>query len=178
MMYPREYLYRFLRLTQNQSFEPFHWCWPGQNQPLFSIMALIQHLEDCPEDSLAVDTRRLIDLAILMSTSQHNEGIVASDENGERGRRPLREGGTHAWLFIRQAREKVWTKLGMDPQVLNCPNDVRHIRFGEGFEEPIPTSPEKNGNFDAILDQFDGAWPALDEQQFWPLEDLPQEMGY
>lgn len=172
-MYPREYLYRFLRLTQNRLFEPFHWCWPGQHQPLFSIMALIQHLEDCPEDPAAGETRRLIDLAILMSKSQHNEGIVASDEAGERDRRPLHEGGAHAWTFIWQARDKVWTKLGLDPQVLSCPNDVRYIRFGGDFEESPPMTMESNDDFSALLDRFDVEWPGLDEEHFFPFDDMP-----
>lgn len=166
-MYSREYLYRFLRLTQNRQFEPYHWAWPGQHQPLFSILALIQHLEDYPDDPLAGETRRLIDLAILMATSQRVEGIVARDEAGTSYPRPLHEGGAETWGFIRTARDHVWTKLGLDPGVFRCPDDVRQIRFaGADFEDHTPTVHEEL-EFDAALEQFDGEWPGLDDADLW-----------
>lgn len=139
-------------------------------------MALIQHLEDCPEDSLARETRQLVDLAVLMSKA-HNEGITSSDTAGEHDRRPLDEGGAHAWAFIRQARDKVWTKTGLDPQVLSCPSDVRYINFGGDFEESPSTMMEGSDDFEALLDRFDGEWPALDED-LWHFDNMPLNMEF
>lgn len=110
MMYCREYLHRFLRLPQCHRFQQWYWCWPGQHQPLYSIMALIQELEDHPFDAHAEETRRLIGLAIDMCGHQSNGGIVATEE-GDPIPRPLHEGGTEAWTFIRRASERAWVSL-------------------------------------------------------------------
>lgn len=171
MMYPREYLYRFLQLTQNRQFAPFHWCWPGRHQPLFSVTALIQHLEDSPDDPLAGETRRLVDLAIYMcAPSQPDEGIVARDEGDIYEPRPLHGGGADTWRFIRNARKKVWSNMGNDPSVLRCPNRVQGIKFGAGFDENGTTDLETGGrdDFDAAFEDFVREWSDIDEHAFVP----------
>jgi hypothetical protein len=171
MMYCREYLHRFLRLAQCHHFQPWHWCWPGQHQPLYSIMALIQELEDHPFDPLAVESRRLIDLAIDMCGPQTNGGIVAT-EDGDPILRPLHEGGSEAWTFIRRARERAWEKAGLDPSLLHCPKSAKEIRFN-GFP----------GQFDDIAlpdddvhkDNWLGPFPQLGEDWMGFFADLPAE---
>ena len=159
MNYCREYLHRFLRLVQCTDFQPWHWCWPGRNQPLYSIMALLQELEDNPFDPAAMETRRLIDLAIYMCGPQANEGIVSS-EDGDPDLRPLHEGGSEVWTFIRRARERAWEKAGLDPSLLRCPASAKEIYF-DGFP----------GQFDDIAlppqDVFEDNWlPPLEHN--WP----------
>ncbi len=73
-------------------------------------MALLQELEDNPFDTLAMETRRLIDLAIFMCGPQANEGIL-SNEDGYSDTRPLHEGGSQVWGFIAKARERAWEKV-------------------------------------------------------------------
>ena len=46
--------------------------------------------------------------------------------------RPLNEGGSEAWAFIRRAREKAWEKADLDPAVLRCPENADDIHF-DGF---------------------------------------------
>jgi hypothetical protein len=94
-------------------------------------MALLQELEDDPYDPWAMETRRLIDLAIYMCGPIANEGIV-SNEEGDPDLRPLHEGGSEAWVFIRRARERAWEKAGLDPSSLRCPKSAKEIQF-DGF---------------------------------------------
>jgi hypothetical protein len=94
-------------------------------------MALIQDLEDNPFDINASETRRLIDLAIFQCGPQANEGIL-SNEEGSPDTRPLHEGGSEAWVFIRRARERAWEKADLDPSSLRCPASAKGIRF-DGF---------------------------------------------
>ena len=140
----RKYLHGFLKITQAAEFQPWHWCWPGQHQPLHSIMTLIIHLGQSPDDDAARETRKLVDLAIFMCGPQENHGILSS-EDGNFDWRPLSVSGAKAWEFIRQARAKVWTKAGLDPIILNCPDRAEDIVIDrvEGshqstFETPLP----------------------------------------
>lgn len=94
-------------------------------------MALLQDLEYNPFDPAAMETRRLIDLAIYMCGPQANEGIL-SNEEGNPDARPLHDGGSEAWVFIRRARERAWEKAGLDPSILLCPPSAKELRF-DGF---------------------------------------------
>lgn len=129
----RYYLHQFLKLAQNQDFQPWHWCWPGQHQPLHSILALIADLEQFPNDPLANETRKLVDLGLLMSESSHKNGISSSDE-GLVDYRPPGDEGFEAWDFIRRARDHVWEKAGFDPAVLRCPESAGEINFDSPSE--------------------------------------------
>ena len=128
----RKYLHGFLKITQNPSFQPWHWRWPGQHQPLHSIMALIISLSTSPDSNspLARETRKLIDLAIYMCGPQENNGIQ-STEDGHYDSRPLSMVGSKAWELIRETRSKVWIKAGLDPVILNCPERAEDIHLDE-----------------------------------------------
>ncbi|KAK5167509.1 uncharacterized protein LTR77_007208 [Saxophila tyrrhenica] len=171
---PTEYLHRFLRLTQCNDFQPWHWCWPGQHQPLYSIMALLQELEDRPFDTLAMQTRRLIDLAILMCGPQANEGIL-SHEDGDSDARPLHEGGAEAWVFIRRARERAWQKADLDPSILLCPASAKEIHF-DGF--PGQFDDIALPDHDPFEDNWLGSYPELgpDWQAFFA--DFPSDWNF
>jgi hypothetical protein len=192
MNYCREYLHRFIRLTQCNDFQPWHWCWPGQHQPLYSIMALLQDLEDNPSDRAAIETRRLIDLAIFMCGPQANEGILSS-EDGSPDARPLHDGGSEAWVFIRRVRERVWEKAGLDPSILLCPPSAKELRF-EGFPgqyvvmsvHKASTSADISNRFDDIalpaddpfVDNWLGPFPSLGQD--WPafFADFPSDWDF
>lgn len=137
MMKCREYLYRFLQLTQRNDFQPWHWCWPGRHQPLHSTMALITDLDESQHPEFVPETRKLIDLALSMCGQDSFSGGVISNEDGEPDIRPLQDaGGQETWKFIRRARDKCWEKAGLDPDELRCPSDIRQIVFaGFAFSE-------------------------------------------
>lgn len=81
----------------------------------------------------------MIDLAIYMCGPQANEGILSFEEDGEPDLRPLHEGGSEVWVFIKKTREKAWDKAGLDPSVLSCPKNADDIFF----DEPISKANEE-----------------------------------
>ncbi|CZR63089.1 uncharacterized protein PAC_12986 [Phialocephala subalpina] len=129
----RRYLHTFLSITQSHAFQPWHWCWPGQHQPLHSIMTLLLDLSQNPSSPTAKSTRQLIDMAIFMCGPQENHGIQSSEDWQVDGR-PLGVSGSKAWEFIRRVRERVWIARGLDPGILNCPERVEDIDM-EGMGE-------------------------------------------
>lgn len=148
MMNCREYLHRFLQLTQRNDFQPWHWCWPGRHQPLHSIMALITDLDEAPNPSFVKETRQLVDLALSMCGGDGSSAGVISTEDGEPDMRPLQDsGGQEIWNFIRRARDKCWERAGLDPDELHCPPNVRQIVFpgfapSENTQELLQSPPE------------------------------------
>ncbi|RMY82898.1 hypothetical protein D0862_11862 [Hortaea werneckii] len=83
----RLFLHSFLQLAQDQRFQPWHWCWPGQHQPLHSILALITELEEHPDGTWARDTRRADDLSF---GSDH--WLSELEQEGDAGRGAQVEG--------------------------------------------------------------------------------------
>jgi hypothetical protein len=120
------FLHRFLELAQNEDFQPWHWCWPGQHQPLHSILALINELEESPDDPLADESRQLVDLGLSMCESSHDGGITSA-EGDHFDARLLSSGGTEAWNLIKRARDEVWEKLGFDANIFYCPESAGEI---------------------------------------------------
>jgi hypothetical protein len=151
----RKYLHGFLKIVQCHEFQPWHWCWPGQHQPLHSIMALIMHLDQYPDDPSSRENRKLVDLSIFMCGPQENNGILSS-EDGIFDSRPLSVSGSKAWEFIRQARAKVWTKASLDPIILNCPERAEDINI-DGVESLEKPTPDMSLQLEAPLQSL-GAW--------------------
>jgi len=118
-------------------------------------MALIMHLDEFPENATSRETRKLVDLAIYMCGPQENNGIMSS-EDGSFNSRPLNVSGSKTWEFIRQARAKVWTKAGLDPIVLNCPERVEDISV-DGVERVERLTPEISIQLEISLQSL-GDW--------------------
>ena len=118
-------------------------------------MTLITHLDQYPDDSTSRETRKLVDLAVFMCGPQENNGILSS-EDGIFDSRPLSVSGSKAWEFIRQARAKVWTKAGLDPIILNCPERVEDINI-DGVERLEKPTPDMSLQLEAPLQSL-GAW--------------------
>lgn len=165
------FLLHFLKLVQDQSFQPWHWCWPGQHQPLHSMLALISELEDSPEDSLANENRQLVDLGLSMCEISNGDGI-ASFEGDCVDTRLLSSGGIEAWKLIRKTRDEVWEKSGLDSNILYCPESAEDIEFDAGQVEN--TFPHLNAypasNATIIPSGADTSWPTLPVTTvaFWP----------
>ena len=118
-------------------------------------MTLITHLDQYPDDSTSRETRKLVDLAVFMCGPQENNGILSS-EDGILDSRPLSVSSSKAWEFIRQARAKVWTKAGLDPIILNCPERVEDINI-DGVERLEKPTPDMSLQLEAPLQSL-GAW--------------------
>ena len=165
----RLFLHSFLQLAQDQRFQPWHWCWPGQHQPLHSILALITELEEHPEGTWARETRRLVDLGLRMCADGEGkggevcEGIVSMEGEEVDSRSAGTEGGVTGgegvWRFIRRARDDVWEKAGLDSRILNCPSSVDDLSF---CTDNLLSEVEREGNAatgaqveGAVLSDFD-----------------------
>ncbi|KAF8860231.1 hypothetical protein BDZ45DRAFT_724757 [Acephala macrosclerotiorum] len=156
----RRYLYTFLSITQSPTFQPWHWCWPGQHQPLHSIMTLLLDLSQHPSSPTSKSTRQLIDMAIFMCGPQENHGIQSSEDRQVDGR-PLGVSGSKAWEFIRRARERVWLERGLDPGLLNCPERVEDIDLDGSKEGSGGDGEEVDLNMED-LNQFAWNTPPLE----------------
>lgn len=55
------------------------------------------------------------------------EGGITGSGGGSMMQRPLTEGGAEAWDFIRRLRARVWTKLGLDPDLTLTRDEVTSI---------------------------------------------------
>ncbi|KAI7316369.1 hypothetical protein KC315_g10795 [Hortaea werneckii] len=167
----RLFLHSFLQLAQDQRFQPWHWCWPGQHQPLHSILALITELEEHPEGTWARETRRLVDLGLRMCADGEGkggevcEGIVSMEGEEVDSRTVGTEGGgglaggDGVWRFIRRARDDVWEKAGLDSRILHCPASADDLSFAT---DPLLCELEREGEAakgaqaeGAVLSDFD-----------------------
>lgn len=178
-MHCRKYLIYFLILTQRPYFQPWHWRWPGQHQPLHSIMALITHLEEFPTDPLAPETRRLVDLAFKMCRDDAYGGIAATDDrsdifgsgntSGRTWSLPERRG---PWNLVRSARDRVWEKAGLDSGILVCPARVDQISFA-GIEMPslADLGPDADSDVGGPLQPATSGPPSAENDQW--LQFLP-----
>lgn len=137
-------------------------------------MALIQDLEDHPFDPLAHETRRLIALAIDMSGPEANGGIV-SLEDGDPVMRPLHEGGSEAWTFVRRARERARERAGLDASFLDCPESAKQIHF-DGF--PGQFDDIALPNDDVHHDNWFGPFPQLGEDWMSFFADIPADWTF
>jgi hypothetical protein len=103
-------------------FARFQWAWPGNHQPLHSLMMLLHGIGCRPNDPNLKSSCTIVDQVLALCGPQG--GITASDDD-ELMARPLTEGGSEAWNLVRRLRCKLWASLGFDPNVLPPREDVR-----------------------------------------------------
>ncbi|KAJ5552017.1 transcriptional regulator family: Fungal Specific TF [Penicillium sp. DV-2018c] len=109
------FMEKFIQLATEPDFQPFHWSWPGNHQPMHATMIMLIDLYERPYSPEASKSRAFIDSILALSGP---DGGVVGGEDGISTQRPLKDGGREAWDMIRRLRQKAWQKAGLDPQTL------------------------------------------------------------
>ncbi|KAJ5826506.1 hypothetical protein N7447_003269 [Penicillium robsamsonii] len=109
------FMEKFIQLATDPDFQPFHWSWPGNHQPMHATMIMLIDLYERPYSPEASRSRAFIDSILALSGP---DGGVVGGEDGVSTQRPLKDGGREAWDMIRRLRQKAWQKAGLDPQML------------------------------------------------------------
>ncbi|KAJ5779935.1 transcriptional regulator family: Fungal Specific TF [Penicillium paradoxum] len=109
------FMKKFIQLATDPDFQPFHWSWPGNHQPMHATMIMLIDLYERPYSPEASKSRAFIDSILALSGP---DGGVVGGEDGVSTQRPLKDGGREAWDMIRRLRQKAWQKAGLDPQML------------------------------------------------------------
>ncbi|CAG8119570.1 unnamed protein product [Penicillium olsonii] len=117
------FMKKFIQLATDPDFQPFHWSWPGNHQPMHATMIMLVDLYERPYSSEASKSRALIDRILALSGP---DGGVVGGEDGISTQRPLKDGGREAWDMIRRLRQKAWQKAGLDPRMLWTEKDQIH----------------------------------------------------
>ncbi|KAJ5382134.1 hypothetical protein N7517_000045 [Penicillium concentricum] len=109
------FMEKFIQLATDPDFQPFHWSWPGNHQPMHATMIMLIDLYERPYSPEASRSRAFIDSILALSGP---DGGVVGGEDGVSTQRPLKDGGREAWDMIRRLRQKAWQKAGLNPQIL------------------------------------------------------------
>ncbi|KAL3467961.1 fungal-specific transcription factor domain-containing protein [Aspergillus heterothallicus] len=109
------FMEKFISLATDPDFQPFHWSWPGNHQPMHATMIMLIDLYERPYSPEASKSRAFIDKIFSLTGP---DGGVVGGEDGISTQRPLKDGGREAWDMIRRLRHKAWQKAGLDPQKL------------------------------------------------------------
>ncbi|KAJ5578774.1 transcriptional regulator family: Fungal Specific TF [Penicillium hispanicum] len=109
------FMEKFIQLATDPDFQPFHWSWPGNHQPMHATMIMLIDLYERPYSPEASKSRAFIDRILALSGP---DGGVVGGEDGISSQRPLKDGGREAWDMIRRLRQKAWQKAGLNPQML------------------------------------------------------------
>ncbi|KAJ5625252.1 transcriptional regulator family: Fungal Specific TF [Penicillium lagena] len=109
------FMEKFIQLATDPDFQPFHWSWPGNHQPMHATMIMLIDLYERPYSPEASKSRALIDRILALSGP---DGGVVGGEDGVSTQRPLKDGGREAWSMIRRLRQKAWQKAGLNPEML------------------------------------------------------------
>ncbi|CAG8108925.1 unnamed protein product [Penicillium salamii] len=109
------FMKKFIQLATDPDFQPFHWSWPGNHQPMHATMIMLIDLYERPYSPEASKSRALIDRILALSGP---DGGVVGGEDGISTQRPLKDGGREAWDMIRRLRQKAWQKAGLNPRML------------------------------------------------------------
>ncbi|KAJ5970124.1 uncharacterized protein N7479_000042 [Penicillium vulpinum] len=109
------FMEKFIQLATDPDFQPFHWSWPGNHQPMHATMIMLIDLYERPYSAEASKSRAFIDSILALSGP---DGGVVGGEDGVSTQRPLKDGGREAWDMIRRLRQKAWQKAGLNPQML------------------------------------------------------------
>ncbi|KAJ5786919.1 uncharacterized protein N7503_012131 [Penicillium pulvis] len=109
------FMEKFIQLATDPDFQPFHWSWPGNHQPMHATMIMLIDLYERPYSPEASKSRAFIDRILALSGP---DGGVVGGEDGISTQRPLKDGGREAWDMIRRLRQKAWQKAGLNPKML------------------------------------------------------------
>ncbi|KAJ5509937.1 hypothetical protein N7453_002040 [Penicillium expansum] len=109
------FMEKFIQLATDPDFQPFHWSWPGNHQPMHATMIMLIDLYERPYSPEASRSRAFIDSILALSGP---DGGVVGGEDGVSTQRPLKDGGREAWDMIRRLRQKAWQKAGLNPRML------------------------------------------------------------
>lgn len=81
------------------------------HQPLQPTAILLNHMARCPADPANPHYRRILDIAFAF---MGQDGGIIADDSG-RHVRPLTDGGSEAWDYLRRLRSRVWRRDGLEP---------------------------------------------------------------
>ncbi|CAG7945079.1 unnamed protein product [Penicillium nalgiovense] len=123
---------KFIQLATDPDFQPFHWSWPGNHQPMHATMIMLIDLYERPYSPEASRSRAFIDRILALSGP---DGGVVGGEDGVSTQRPLKDGGREAWDMIRRLRQKAWQKAGLNPRMLWTEQD----QIQAGVASPVDT---------------------------------------
>lgn len=84
-------------------------------------MLVLKELERNPSGAEVEISCNIIEQTMALCL---REGGITAGGDGATVQRPLTEGGGEAWDFIRRLRSRVWTKIGLDPDVILTREDV------------------------------------------------------
>ncbi|KAJ5764791.1 hypothetical protein N7520_004350 [Penicillium odoratum] len=144
------FMEKFIQLATDPDFQPFHWSWPGNHQPMHATMIMLIDLYERPYSPEASRSRAFIDRILAISGP---DGGVVGGEDGISTQRPLKDGGREAWDMIRRLRQKAWQKAGLNPKLLwteqdqiqagvASPAEPHHLRISyRAGNSPAPGSP-------------------------------------
>ncbi|KAJ5114292.1 hypothetical protein NUU61_000051 [Penicillium alfredii] len=140
------FMEKFIQLATDPDFQPFHWSWPGNHQPMHATMIMLIDLYERPYSPEAFKSRAFIDRILALSGP---DGGVVGGEDGVSTQRPLKDGGREAWDMIRRLRHKAWQKAGLNPQMLWTEQDQIQAGiaspagdpYGLSYSSPGPESP-------------------------------------
>lgn len=116
------FLEQFVIISCAEDFVRFHWSWPGNHQPLHALMLVLKEVERNPTSAEAAVSCMIVDQ--IMALCAPDGGITSSAGWNNMMHRPLTEGGAEAWDFIWRLRARVWTKVGLDPNVILTREEV------------------------------------------------------
>ncbi|KAI2720948.1 transcriptional regulator family: Fungal Specific TF [Penicillium roqueforti] len=126
------FMEKFIQLATDPDFQPFHWSWPGNHQPMHATMIMLIDLYERPYSPEAPKSRAFIDSILALSGP---DGGVVGGEDGVSTQRPLKDGGREAWDMIRRLRQKAWQKAGLNPRMLWTEQD----QIQAGVASPVDT---------------------------------------
>jgi hypothetical protein len=147
---------KFILLATDPDFEPFHWSWPGNHQPMHAVMIMLIDLYERPTSAEAPKSRAFVDKVFSLMGP---DGGVAGGEDGIPRSRPLKDGGREAWDMLRRLREKAWLKAGLDPKLV-WPEQVQTQATvsqpppGGAVHRPVGSRVETAGTAMAFPDQY------------------------
>ncbi|KAJ5712115.1 hypothetical protein N7488_006271 [Penicillium malachiteum] len=133
------FMEKFIQLATDPDFQPFHWSWPGNHQPMHATMIMLIDLYERPSSPEASKSRAFIDRILALSGP---DGGVVGGEDGISTQRPLKDGGREAWDMIRRLRQKAWQKAGLNPQMLWTEQD----QIQAGIASPSGEPPSLRGS--------------------------------